>query len=92
MKTLFHFLPYALSFLILKPIITFFAYSGRIKSSRKQTFEYHMDKYFDYHNEVFFYSLVLVVLVYSIINYKALSNIDMKKVFNWWYEEPKIKE
>ena len=51
-----------------------------------------MDKYFDYHNEVFFYSLVLVVLVYSILNYKALSNIDMKKVFNWWYEEPKIKE
>lgn len=91
MKTLFHFLPYALSFLVLKPLITFFAYSGRYKNSRKQTFEYHMDEYFDYHNEVFFYSLVLVVLVYSIINYKTLSNFDSKKASNWW-EEPKMKE
>jgi hypothetical protein len=90
MKTLFHFLPYALSFLVLKPLITFFAYSHRI-STRKQSFEYHMDKYFEYHNEVFFYSLVLVVLVYSIINYKTLSNFDSKKASNWW-EEPKMKE
>lgn len=50
-----------------------------------------MDKYFEYHNEVFFYSLVLVVLVYSIINYKTLSNFDSKKASNWW-EEPKMKE
>ena len=90
MKTLFHFLPYGLSFLVLKPLITFFAYPHRL--SRKQSFEYHMDEYFDYHNEVFFYSLVLVVLVYSIINYKSLQKIDAKKIFSWWWEEPKMKE
>tara|TARA_R110000787_G_C13387864_1_gene442378 strand:+ start:1085 stop:1360 length:276 start_codon:yes stop_codon:yes gene_type:complete len=91
MKTLFHFLPYVLSFFVLKPIITFFAYPARVYKERFETFEYHMDKYFDIHNEVFFYSLILVVLVYSIINYKTLSNFDSKKASNWW-EEPKMKE
>jgi hypothetical protein len=88
MKTLFHFLPYALSFLVLKPLITFLVYNNRMYS---KTFEFHMDRFFGYHNEVFFYSLVLVVLVYSIINYKTLSNFDSKKASSWW-EEPKMKE
>jgi len=104
MKNFFHYLPYLLSFLILKPIITFIAYPvtfNRITNfalwekkqggteSATEPFGFHMEEYFEHHNETFLYSLILVVLVYSIINYKKLTNIDKKKASKKgtkWYE------
>ena len=90
MRNFFHYLPYLLLFFILKPIITFIAFpkAGSIKitnaelykkmqggyESTVEPFGFHMEEYFGHHNETFLYSLILVVLVYSIINYKKLKN------------------
>tara|TARA_B110000858_G_C17364640_1_gene276805 strand:- start:46 stop:360 length:315 start_codon:yes stop_codon:yes gene_type:complete len=101
----FRFVPYILFVIILKPIITWFAYpkgnttvknfnaprKDWIYDGYQSPFGYHIDEYFDYHNEVFFYSLILVGLIYSIVNYKTLTNIDSKKSSKW-LEEPKMKE
>ena len=67
----------------------------RIGSSRIKGFSYHMNEYFSYHPSAFLYSFILVLLVYSIVNYKRLINIDEKKVSkkaSKWFEEPKMKE
>ena len=89
MRTLFHFLPYFLSFVILKPILTWFInpkykkvltnastlWKGQGKKYKtvKEDMDYHLEQYFEYHNETFLYALILVVLVYSIVNYKKLT-------------------
>ena len=45
-------------------------------------FGFHLESIFKYRNETFLYSLILVVLVYSIINYKMLTNIGENKTSN----------
>ena len=78
----FRVLPYILSIVILKPILTWFLYPKfkdwyedgiRYVGKHKEYMGFHIDQYFVYHIETFLYALILVVLVYSIVNYKKLT-------------------
>tara|TARA_B100001059_G_C17656352_1_gene487184 strand:+ start:139 stop:354 length:216 start_codon:yes stop_codon:yes gene_type:complete len=66
-QTLFHYLPYVLAFILLKPIIS--SYDGNTSLS----YNMRLYKYFDYKEENFVYALIIVAIAYLIINYKRLT-------------------
>jgi len=65
-----HFLPYIISLFILTPIVSW--QTSYNKQDYMKSLDYHVvDGWMD--NFSFFYTLLIVVFAYSIINYKALT-------------------
>lgn len=77
---------YVLVFIVLKPLITFFAYP-KVKSvvqnlyapkrewifeSKNEPLGFHLEEYFDYHNEAFLFSLILTVILFLFFDRKNL--------------------
>lgn len=77
---------YGLVFLVLKPLITFIAFPKSYMQSpnfqapaSERTYEYfnrplgfHLEEYFDYHNEAFLYSLIITAILFLMFDRKNL--------------------
>ena len=66
---------YGLVFLVLKPLITFIAFPKSYiydYETFNRPLGFHLEEYFDYHNEAFLYSLIITAILFLMFDRKNL--------------------